>query len=140
MIKSTRVAAVAVLSAILLASLSVQAGEQGVENAIRQLGRGLNNVLTGVLEIPAGILEVKEEHGDLPALTYGTLRGTYRCVVREGVGLFEVATFPAGFRPIVEPEFGGAPRVISESYEPDMRNSVGASGEWKIREVQKMPK
>ena len=137
MIRSSRNVFVVTLGVFALTCLSAVAAEEVIDNAIRQLGRGCTNVLTGALEIPANILQVKEDEGDLAALTYGTLRGTYRFLVREVVGVFEVVTFPAGFKPIVEPEFGGAPRVISETYEPDMRNSVSASGEWKLNRIER---
>lgn len=85
---------------------SAQAGEERwPTTAIRQLGRGLANVGFGFLEIPASILDVKDEDGEIAGLTYGPLRGVFRCCVREVVGVLEVATFPLAFEPIVEPEF-----------------------------------
>lgn len=140
MMKSFRTTIPVVCGMLALACLSASAGEDGINKALRQLGRGANNVLTGALEIPANILQVKEEDGDLAGLTYGTLRGTYRCIVREVVGVFEIVTFPVGFKPIVEPEFGGAPRVISETYEPDMRDSVNAAGDWKLNRIERHSK
>lgn len=72
---------------------------------VRQLGRGLANVITGVGEIPLNMYQVNKSDGDIAALTYGLVRGIWRCVVRETVGVFEIITFPVGWAPIIEPEF-----------------------------------
>lgn len=127
----------ALCSLFAFCSLNAFGGEGAFDNAIRQLGRGCTNLLTGVLEVPANIQQVKEEEGDIAALTYGTLRGTYRFAVREVVGVFEIVTFPVGWKTIVHPEFGGAGKVLSEAYEPDMRNSVSASGQWRISKIER---
>lgn len=72
---------------------------------IRQLGRGLSNVITGVVEVPVNMHAVSEDSGDVAGATWGLVRGVERFVVREGVGVFELVTFPAGWGPIIEPEF-----------------------------------
>ncbi len=135
--KSTRLMTFVLGGMIVFGALSASARETYVNNIIRQLGRGCNNVLTGLLEIPANILMVAEEEGDLAAITYGTLRGCYRAVVREVVGVFEIVTFPVGLQPIVLPEWGGAPQVIKSTYEPDMSSGIGSSGEWRINPIQR---
>ena len=135
--KSTRLMSFVAAGAILLGAFSASASDAYVNNIVRQLGRGCSNVATGLLEIPANILMVAEEEGDLAAITYGTLRGCYRAVVREVVGVFEIATFPVGLQPIVLPEWGGAPQVIQSTYEPDMSSGIGSSGEWQINRIQR---
>jgi putative exosortase-associated protein (TIGR04073 family) len=72
---------------------------------IRQLGRGIANVATGVGEIPLNIYYVNKSDGDVAALTYGLVRGVWRFLVRETVGVFEIITFPVGWAAIIEPEF-----------------------------------
>lgn len=84
---------------------------------IRQLGRGLSNVLTGVWEIPLNMYNVMQDSGDVAGATYGTVRGVCRFVTREVVGVFEIVTFPFGWGPVVEPEF---------TFEP------GRSTDWRI--------
>jgi putative exosortase-associated protein (TIGR04073 family) len=76
-----------------------------VRDPMRQLGRGLANVVAGVWEVPYNIYRVKENDGDMAGATYGTIRGVARFVTREVVGVFEVLTFPFGWSPIIEPEF-----------------------------------
>lgn len=115
-----------------LSSLPASAANEVVDNMIRQFGRGVNNVVTGIFEVPANMVQVQEEEGEFAALSYGVTRGVFRCLVREVVGVFEICTFPAGFKPIVKPEFGGPQQILQDTFEPDMRQSVGAYGEWKI--------
>jgi putative exosortase-associated protein (TIGR04073 family) len=72
----------------------------------RKLGRGVNNIVFGMLEIPRNIQSVNEEKGGSAALTEGIFRGFYRAAVRAiFVGPYEVLTFPTNTDPIVEPEF-----------------------------------
>ncbi len=72
---------------------------------IRQLGRGLANMVTGVFEIPVNIHNVNKADGGVAALSYGLFRGVWRFLVRETVGVFEFITFPVGWAPVIEPEF-----------------------------------
>ncbi|HCN08560.1 MAG TPA: hypothetical protein DIT01_11560 [Lentisphaeria bacterium] len=72
----------------------------------RKLGRGINNVVFGLLEIPRNIQSVNEEKGGSAALTEGIFRGFYRAAIRTVfVGPYEVMTFPTATDPIIEPEF-----------------------------------
>lgn len=82
----------------------------------RKLGRGISNVATGVLEIPKSIYQVKEGHGDIAGVTWGTFRGIQRCLVREAVGIGEVLTFPTGSKAKIEPEFPFEPQVSESSW------------------------
>gem|GEM_PF-5288843 len=91
--------------ALFLTGLTVQARTE----ATRQLGRGVSNVLTGIWEVPYNMAQVNEEDGGFAGATYGLFRGICRFAVREAVGLFEIVTFPAGWDPIVEPEFVDQP-------------------------------
>lgn len=137
MMKNLKPTVVALCGLLAFSALSASADQEAIDNAIRQLGRGCNNVLTGILEIPANIFEVREEEGDLAALTYGTFRGIYRFLVREVVGVFEIVTFPVGFQPIVHPEFGGALGTISKTYEPQMRSTINTAGEWRLAPLER---
>jgi putative exosortase-associated protein (TIGR04073 family) len=72
---------------------------------IDQLGRGVCNVATGIIEIPFNMVRVNEEQGDLAGATTGLFRGTWRFLIREVVGVTEIVTFPFGWDPIVEPAY-----------------------------------
>ena len=76
----------------------------------RKLGRGVSNIATGLLEIPKSIHVVNQEHGGVAALTWGTVRGLQRTVVREATGVYEVFTFPDGREAIIDPEFPFQPK------------------------------
>ncbi|MDT8388990.1 MAG: exosortase system-associated protein, TIGR04073 family [Lentisphaeria bacterium] len=132
MMKTIRLFVFSACGFLALSALPASAANEVIDNMIRQFGRGVNNVATGLLEVPANVVQVQEEDGPLAALSYGVTRGVFRCVVREVVGVFEICTFPAGFKPIVAPEFGGAPGILQDVFEPDMRQSTSAYGEWKI--------
>lgn len=72
----------------------------------RKLGRGLNNIVFGLLEVPRNIQSINDEKGGSAALTEGVFRGFYRAAIRAAfVGPYEVLTFPTQTDPIIEPEF-----------------------------------
>lgn len=104
--------------------ISYPAEPMGYENywncASRKLGRGISNAAFGALEIPLRIYEVRFEEGGIAGLTYGTLNGVGYFILRELVGVLDVATFliplPGcpndrvngagwGFGPILSPEW-----------------------------------
>ena len=70
-----------------------------------QFGRGICNILFGILEIPFNIIRVTEEEGDMPGISKGVGLGVWRFVVREVVGVVELVTFPFGWTAIIEPEY-----------------------------------
>jgi len=70
-----------------------------------QFGRGLSNVLFGVLEVPLNILRVTRVEGDLAGATKGVGLGLWRFFVRECVGVVETVAFPFGWEPIIEPAY-----------------------------------
>ena len=86
------------------------------QNALRKLGRGIANVLFGIVEVPNQITKVAAEHGGGAAVTYGIGKGFYRWFGRELTGAYDVVTFPVplprGYKPIMQPEFP------AEDYEP----------------------
>jgi putative exosortase-associated protein (TIGR04073 family) len=79
------------------------------DDAGRKLGRGLANTLFGIAEIPIQIQKTMDQEGSGAAATYGVVKGFGHFFMREGVGIFEVLTFPIPFpryyEPILEPEF-----------------------------------
>jgi len=96
----------------LLSAGSAEARER--QSRMRQLGRGITNVLTGWAEIPMGMIEINKELGGWAGITYGFFRGVQRCATREGVGIIEIFTFPMGYGPIIEPEFPFQKDVLAE--------------------------
>jgi putative exosortase-associated protein (TIGR04073 family) len=86
------------------------------QNALRKLGRGVANVLFGIVEVPNQITKVRSDHGGAAGVTYGVGKGIFRWFGRELTGVYEVVTFPIpfphGYKPVMKPEFP------NEDYEP----------------------
>ena len=112
-----------VLGSLLFAAASVQAADVvdlDSRSAGDKLIRGLANTFLGILEIPRNIHNTTQtENSMLEGWTIGLGKGLGQAVLRIGVGLYEVVTFPfpipEGYRPIVEPEFvwdASGPKVV----------------------------
>jgi putative exosortase-associated protein (TIGR04073 family) len=86
-----------------------------------QFGRGLSNVLFGVIEIPGNIHRINSTEGDFAGATKGVGLGVWRFLCREVVGVVEVVTFPFGWQPIIEPAYvldGGINNPMWKVYKP----------------------
>jgi putative exosortase-associated protein (TIGR04073 family) len=85
------------------------AAPAAAQSAPRKAGRGLAAMTTGFLELPGQIVETSRERGPAWGATLGFVKGLGGIVVRELVGVYEFVTspfpVPAGYRPILEPEF-----------------------------------
>jgi putative exosortase-associated protein (TIGR04073 family) len=77
--------------------------------AARKAGRGLADITTGFLEVPAHMIERTRQHGPWLGVPFGFAEGLARFVQREVVGVYELVTAPfpapAGYEPVLEPEF-----------------------------------
>ncbi len=80
-----------------------------MDGSLRKLGRGIANVATCPLELIRTPTLVGREDGVFAQLTVGLVQGAWHTIARGVTGVYEIATFyapiPAGFRPIVKPEF-----------------------------------
>ncbi len=96
----------AVLVGILATPTLSQASEY---TAARKAGRGLAAMTTGFLEIPGNMMAESRERGAGAGIPLGFVFGLGKLVVRELVGVYEFVSAPfeapAGFEPIIEPEF-----------------------------------
>jgi putative exosortase-associated protein (TIGR04073 family) len=128
-----RPSATAVLLAALLAAplLAPSAQAEG-QSAARKTLRGLAGVGAGIVEIPGNIYQESREANVGLGLTVGLAKGLGMFVSRELVGVYELLTAPfeapAGFAPILEPEF---PWQYFESG----ADGTAASGDYLSREV-----
>jgi putative exosortase-associated protein (TIGR04073 family) len=95
--------------AALAAGLLALPGSAAAQTAARKVGRGLAAMTTGFLEVPGNIVQVNRERGPGWGFTLGFVQGLGMIVVRELVGVYEFVTapleVPAGFQPIIQPEF-----------------------------------
>ncbi len=84
--------------------------EDDVDEWGDKLGRGVVNVLTSPLEVVRTVDVKTKTDGALTGFTVGLVEGIGRFVVRAGVGVIDVVTFPFEFpkehrAPLIEPEF-----------------------------------
>jgi putative exosortase-associated protein (TIGR04073 family) len=79
------------------------------QSAARKAGRGLAGMTVGFLEIPGNIVAETRSRGPAWGFSLGFAKGLGMVVVRELVGVYEFVTapfpIPAGFAPIIQPEF-----------------------------------
>ena len=96
--------------AVLIGMLSTPALSHAIEyTAARKAGRGLAAMTTGFLEIPGNMVTESRKHGAGAGIPLGFVFGLGKLVIRELVGVYEFLSSPfeapAGFEPIIEPEF-----------------------------------
>lgn len=99
-----------VLAALALLILLMPSTASAAEyTAARKVGRGLAALTTGFLEVPGNIVQVGRQRGYGWGFTWGTAMGLGKIVPRTLVGVWETLTapfeLPAGYRPIMQPEF-----------------------------------
>ena len=96
--------------AVLIGILSTPALSQTTEyTAARKAGRGLAAMTTGFLEVPGNMVAESRKHGAGAGVPLGFVFGLGKLVIRELVGVYEFLSAPfeapAGFKPIIKPEF-----------------------------------
>lgn len=96
--------------AIVVLFVPATASAQGVDyTAGRKVGRGLAALTTGFLEIPGNIVQVGRQRGYDWGFTWGFAMGVGKIIPRTLVGTWEFLTapfeLPAGYKPIMQPEF-----------------------------------
>jgi putative exosortase-associated protein (TIGR04073 family) len=99
----------AVLLGLGMLLLSDPALAQSQYTSARKVGRGFSNLTLGVLAIPGQMVQEIDRRGAAVGVPLGFGKGLGWFVATELVGVWEILTspfeFPAGFRPILEPEF-----------------------------------
>ena len=64
------------------------------QDPIHKMGRGVVNVLTGWIELPKHIHLGKQEENPVIGMARGFVKGAGLTLLRGGVGVYEVLTFP----------------------------------------------
>ena len=75
-----------------LAVADIQAPPGSTYTSARKLGRALDNILYGFIEIPEQMVRKNDQYGR-KALGYGVADGTSRALRRLGYGFYELFTF-----------------------------------------------
>jgi putative exosortase-associated protein (TIGR04073 family) len=95
-----------VLAAIAIVLVALE--DASAQTALRKAGRGLAAMTTGFLEVPGNMYRDGKEQGP-GGVALGCAKGLGLLVPRTLVGVYEFVTAPipapAGFRPILRPEF-----------------------------------
>jgi putative exosortase-associated protein (TIGR04073 family) len=94
--------------ALAVLSLGIAANANADNTAAGKFGRGLAGMACGFLEIPGNIVQETRRSGAM-GFPIGLATGLGMTVTRELVGVYEFLTapfpVPAGFRPILSPEY-----------------------------------
>lgn len=79
------------------------------QTAARKFGRGLAGMTTAFLEVPGNMVEQTEKRGAAEGVPLGFVIGLGMIVPRVLVGVYEFVSAPfpapAGYRPILRPEY-----------------------------------
>ncbi|MDD5496321.1 MAG: exosortase system-associated protein, TIGR04073 family, partial [Candidatus Omnitrophica bacterium] len=80
------------------------------DTPLKKLGRGVCNIITSPLELFEQSKRVNNTDGPFAGMTYGVLKGLVMIVIRAGVGVYEMFTFPIpappDYKPILtDPEY-----------------------------------
>jgi putative exosortase-associated protein (TIGR04073 family) len=93
---------------VLLAVLAC-APSAAAQSAPRKFGRGFAAMTTAFLEVPGNMVAETRARGAGEGIPLGFAKGLGMIVPRELVGVWEVISapfpVPAGYRPILQPEF-----------------------------------
>lgn len=74
---------------------------------INKFGRGMANIATFYLEVPASMFKVSQEKGELLGFTVGFFQGIFTSLLRLTTGLYDTVTFviPSYSKPLMQPEY-----------------------------------
>src|SRR5881409_2856378 len=93
----------------LAALILLLASPAGAQTATRKFGRGLAGMTTSVLEVPGNIVAESRARGYGEGIPLGFAKGLGFIIPRTLVGVWEFLTapfpVPAGYEPILQPEF-----------------------------------
>lgn len=94
--------------ASLIALTLLMAPSVKAQTAADKFGRGLAGMVCGFLEVPGNIVKETKAQGPV-GVPVGLAIGVGMLVTRELVGVYEFVSapfpYPAGFRPILSPEY-----------------------------------
>jgi putative exosortase-associated protein (TIGR04073 family) len=89
--------------------LLISAQPAAAQTAMRKMGRGLANMTTSFLEVPGQMVKETRAQGAGIGIPLGFAKGLGMIVPRVLVGVYELLSAPfaapAGYRPILKPEF-----------------------------------
>ena len=97
------------VAAITLLIIGIFVSAADAETAPRKFGRGLAGMTLAILEVPGNMVDQTHKHGAAEGIPLGFAIGLGMIVPRTLVGVYEFVTapfpIPAGYQPILHPEF-----------------------------------
>ncbi len=97
------------MRAVVLLALMLLATPAGAETAARKFLRGLAGMTTAFLEVPGNMVAETDARGAAEGIPLGFAKGLGMIIPRVFVGVYEFLSapfeLPAGYRPILKPEF-----------------------------------
>jgi len=74
---------------------------------INKFGRGMANIATFYLEVPASMVRVSQDKGELLGFTVGFFQGMFTSLLRLTTALYDTVTFivPSYSKPLMQPEY-----------------------------------
>jgi putative exosortase-associated protein (TIGR04073 family) len=99
-----------ITTAVVAAAFVLALGSEAhAQTAARKFGRGLAAMTTAFLEVPGNMVQETNQRGAAAGVPLGFVIGLGMIVPRVLVGVYEFVTAPfpapAGYRPIIRPEF-----------------------------------
>ena len=91
-------------------SLRAEIGDQDLRwggTPLHKLERGVVNIFTCPLELPASMISVAHEKGEIFGFLIGAAEGVFTTVFRAASGVYDTVTFmiPSYTKPLMEPEY-----------------------------------
>jgi len=91
-------------------SLKADIGDQDVRwegTPLHKLERGVVNIFTSPVELPASMINVANEKGEIFGFIIGAAEGLFTTLFRAASGVYDTVTFmiPSYTKPIMEPEY-----------------------------------
>jgi putative exosortase-associated protein (TIGR04073 family) len=97
------------VSASALALVLVGAAPAAAQTAQDKFARGFAGMTTGFLEVPGNMVAETDARGPAEGMPLGFAKGLGMIVVRELVSVWEFVSapfpVPAGYRPVIQPEY-----------------------------------
>ncbi len=125
-----------------IAAADIQAPPGSTYTSARKLGRALDNIFYGFMEIPEQMCRKNDLYGR-KALGYGTVDGTSRALRRLGYGFYELFTFTCPtYRGTFKPPYercGEDNRIQMNPHDglSEFPPELGADGGWSFVRNQK---
>jgi putative exosortase-associated protein (TIGR04073 family) len=114
---------------VLLGAVCLTASQAAAYDALDKLGRGFAGMTTSFLEVPGNIVAETRDHGAAQGIPVGFFKGLGMIVVRTPVGVYETLSAPipapAGYRPIIRPEYPWS--YFGDGRKPERRAEIAVT-------------